>query len=286
MSNASQNFPENEDDQLIAKLVKDFGAVSFEPTLETIERRSNEQQIALISDSFSNVEFRRSISEISNRAQDLRSTSVRRSRFRLSIVAVVVLAFGLSQFAPNSAPAAWASVPENLSVSEKEQIAKVCSLPLERGLGELESSNLVRLDGKASDLQGNQILGGNSAQSLPPLVVVDIRGGSGIAIFSDSKTQVICPIVKDGPYWRDQGISVLPNPGELVPGLSYGGSASMMGGQTIAYITGKAPLGTTSVSLELSDGQIVTASLNGSMYLAWVPADAVIKSDSIKFNLD
>jgi hypothetical protein len=118
------------------------------------------------------------------------------------------------------------------------------------------------------------------------MLVADIRRGSGIAIFSDSKTQVICPLVKHGPDWQDQGISVLPNPGELVPGLSYGGSTSMVGGETISYITGKAPSGTKSVSLELSDGQIVTASLYGSMYLAWVPADAVIKSDSIKFNFE
>lgn len=286
MNDDHRNQLDSEDELFIAKLVKDFGAVSFEQPIEVIERRSKEQQIALVSETFSHVEFRPSISDITNRAQALRSTSVRRPRLRLSIAAAVVLAFFLSQFAPNSAPAAWAIVPEDLSISEKEQIAKACSLPLERGLGVLESSNLARIDGKTPDLQSSQISGGDLSQTLPPLVVADIRGRSGIAIFSDSKAQVICPIFNDGTKWQDQGISVIPNPGELVPGISYGGSAAKVGGETISYISGKAPSSTKSVSFELSDGRIVTASLSGSMYLAWVPDDAVIKSDSIKFNLE
>jgi hypothetical protein len=272
------------DDELTMKRVEDaFSNAIFDYGLSEIEARSQSQQFAAVEKSFSKVRFQISIGEVVNRAGlDKRSM---RGAFRiLPAIAASVLIVALSQFSPLTSGAAWASDPQILSASEKLLIVEACSVPLRKGLGELETSGASSSGRNGPAMPSDMGAVPELTLSLPPLTVVDIRNDRGIALFSDSQSSVTCPLVKSDGVWKDQGISVIPNPGESLPGVSYGGSTTFNDGNSISYVTGIAPSGTTAVKIALVDGRTMTASLTGLTYLAWVPSDLQIKADSFSFD--
>ena len=196
----------------------------------------------------------------------------RRTRAWLAGAAAAVLALTLSlTLAPGGSSVAWAAEPTAPTAGDRDAAAAACGAPLARGLGDLESSGSASGDGAPAPAAGGG--GPGVPDSLPPLAVLDIRGDGALAVYQDPTWQVTCLLARDGSAWVDQGISVGPGPGASTPGTLFSGRTSWVGGDSVAYLGGSVPPGTTKVTFELSDGTTVRASVLGATFAAWFPGE-------------
>ncbi len=201
-----------------------------------------------------------------------RSTGRRRSHAWLAGAAAAVLALTLTlTLAPGGTSVAWAAEPRTPTAADVEAVATACRAPLARGLGDLESSGgSTTGDGAPAPAPGE---GPTVPESLPPLAVLDIRGDGALAIYQDPTWQVTCLLAREGGAWVDQGISVGPGPSTSTPGAVFGSRTTWIGGDSVAYLGGSVPPGTTKVTFDLSDGTTVQASLLGTTFAAWFPGE-------------
>lgn len=187
----------------------------------------------------------------------------------LSGAAVAVVAMVLTvMLAPGGSSVAWSAQPTAPTEVDREVAAAVCGAPLARGLGELESSGSAAVDGSAALAPEP---GESAPVSLPPLAVLDIRGDGALAVYQDRTWQVACLLAREGGAWVDQGITV--GPASSAPGAMFGSSTAWVGGDSVTYLGGSVPSGTTKVTFDLSDGTTVRASLVGDTFAAWFPGD-------------
>jgi hypothetical protein len=200
-----------------------------------------------------------------------RPATRRRAPVWLAGAAAAVLALALTvTLAPGGSTAAWAAEPTTPTSGDRAAAATACGAPLARGLGDLEWSGGATADGALASAPG---AGPTVPQSLPPLAVLDIRGDGALAIYQNPTWQVTCLLAREGDLWVDQGISVGPGPGASTPGVVFGSRTSWIGGDSVAYLGGSVPPGTTKVTFDLSDGTTVQASLMGTTFAAWFPGE-------------
>lgn len=187
----------------------------------------------------------------------------------LSGAAMAVVALVLTvTLTPGGSSVAWSAQPTAPTEVDREAAGEACGAPLARGLGELESSGSAAVDGAAAPAPEP---GESAPVSLPPLAVLDIRGDGALAVYQDRTWQVACLLTREGGAWVDQGITV--GPASSTPGAMFGSSTAWVGGDSVTYLGGSVPSGTTKVTFDLSDGTTVRASLLGDTFAAWFPGD-------------
>lgn len=209
----------------------------------------------------------------------LPSRGPRRRRWpAVAAAAAVLLIASALLLGPQGSSASWAAVPRTPSTSDVESVSRACAAPLARGLGDLQSSGSVSLDGSRPV---DPAVAPGPPTSLPPLVALDVRGDVAFAVYQDEQWTITCVATADGDAWRDQGVQVGPGSAGQQPGIvSAGGSASIDGRQ-ITTVTGTAPAGTTRVTFRLDDGTEVQASIVGTTWAAWFPGDRRLEPGSI-----
>ena len=201
-----------------------------------------------------------------------RPASRLRSPVWLAGAAAAVVALTLTvTLSPGGSSVAWAAEPTTPTAGDREASATACGTPVARGLGDLESSGSASVTGADPAPAPERAPG--VPESLPPLAVLDIRGDGALAIYQDSTWQVICLLTREGDAWVDQGISVGPGTGTSTPGVVFGSRTSWVGGDSVAYLGGSVPPGTSKVTFDLSDGTTVQASVLGITFAAWFPGE-------------
>lgn len=181
---------------------------------------------------------------------------------------------------PSGSTPAWASEPRTTSPSDVEAVGAACAAPLARGLGDLQASGAVSVDGAPVDAPAPGALAGPPT-TLPPLVALDVRGDVAFAVFQDAAWTVTCVAVEDGGAWRDQGVQVGPGSSGQQPGVVSGGGTATVAGQQITTVSGVVPAGTARVTFRLDDGTQVRASVVGTTWAAWFPGDRRLDPTSI-----
>lgn len=201
-----------------------------------------------------------------------RSAGRRRSRVWLAGAVAAVLALTLTvAVSPGGSSVAWAAEPAAPTQADRDAAAIACGAPLARGLGALESSGSASLPGADPSVAPESAPG--VPESLPPLAVLDIRGDGALAIYQDPTWQVTCLLTRETGSWVDQGILVGPGPATGTPGLLFGSRTSWVGGDSVSYLGGSVPAGTTNVTFDLNDGSTVRASVLGTTFAAWYPGE-------------
>lgn len=180
---------------------------------------------------------------------------------------------------PTGSSPAWAAEPRTPSSSDVDAIAAACVAPLARGLGQLQSSGALSVDGSPVDVPMPEAP--QPPSSLPPLLVLDIRGDVAFAVYQDATWTVTCVAVQDGDGWRDQGVQAGPGSSDPQPGIVASGGIATVAGEQVTTVTGSVPEGTARVTFRLDDGTEVVASVRGSTWAAWFPGDRRLDPSSI-----
>ncbi len=209
----------------------------------------------------------------------LPSRRPRRRRWPVAAAAAAVLLIASALLlGPQGSTASWAAVPRTPSATDVGSISRACAAPLARGLGDLQSSGSVSLDGSQPPPAPAAPV---TPTSLPPLVALDVRGDIAFAVYQDEQWTVTCVATADGGSWRDQGVQVGPGSAGQQPGIVSAGGSAAVDGTQITTVTGSAPAGTTRVTFRLDDGTEVQASLVGTTWAAWFPGDRRLDPGSI-----
>jgi hypothetical protein len=213
------------------------------------------------------------------------STKASRSPARwlaLAASVVAVTAVTTTVVAPSSTPA-WASEPTKWSSADEKQIREACEERLSGGLGELEVSSEVSVDGSSPTAPATKGAPATPPTKLPKTTVIDRRNTGALGVFEDDKWRVACLVKLEGSTWKDQGLIVEQIFTEPTPGLLGGGQTAWADGSGVSYLTGKIPEGKTCASFKLANGKQAGASCSASSFAIWYPNGEQIKPDSLEF---
>ncbi len=180
---------------------------------------------------------------------------------------------------PTGSSPAWAAEPRTPTSSDVDAIAAACVAPLARGLGDLQGSGAVSVDGSPVDVPMPEAP--QPPSTLPPLIALDIRGDVAFAVYQDAGWTVACVAVQDGDGWRDQGVQAGPGTSDPQPGILATSGAAAVGGEQITTVTGTLADDAARVTFRLDDGTQVEASVRGSTWAAWFPGDRRLDPSSI-----
>ena len=189
--------------------------------------------------------------------------SKNRAGFRVSFAlaaSFVVIATVVFSSLPGS-ETAWAATPKTVSSEESERFREVC-----------EAATHSENDEEAL-----------APINLTPPTLVDYRGDMALSIFTQEGQNAICVTRVEGDKLSAGSLTVMSGGQESMPGVVAESSVERVNGDSISYVSGFAPKGTTRVTFSLTDGTEVTASLKDGFYVAWYPSDKRIDPQSVSF---
>jgi len=190
-----------------------------------------------------------------------RSTNSFAPRSRTPLVAGVagiasaVVAAGVIAGIGSSSPAlAWSPTPIAATTADEDAARAACS----------------------ADIGDESSRGGSAASTqsfeLPPLVALDLRGTGGLATFADNRMVFTCLLVRDGDGFERGpvvGESIEASTGSNVLGIVGATSTEWGDGKTISMITGVAPTGTTTVSINIAGQPTATTAVTDGRFAMW-----------------
>lgn len=261
--------------------------MTHDPDLSDLSGEDAEVAKALIQ-GFSLIEFNRPAPVPEAQAVELISVSPgkqrRGSQRWYAIAASVTLALALATtLSPHNTSVAWANQPTAATSTDRISAVKACGAVIERGLGDLQSSFTQSVEPGSSPSVGTTSKVTSQPAELPPLAVLDIRGDGALAIFEDSNWTVMCLLKRTGNRWVDQGVTVTSASADPQPGTSFVSQTSWVGGDSVSIVGGVTPPSSTNVTFELSNGELVSASVLNGKFAAWFPGDTTVIPNSIVF---
>jgi len=178
-----------------------------------------------------------------------RSAMTGRRRWTLRIACVVagIALAGFLWLRPGSVPqtSAWSAIPEPQ-----------------------DSVLLERAEAACRGTSPNKVLDIQLVDQGLPLSVVDARGNSAAAFFTNGTENATCRF-----SWDNSGkvVTATTSQGRLFPSDGEGFNLLITAGtgKDLSMVIGHCPLGTASVLVKLSSGIEVTASLGHDFYVAW-----------------
>ena len=156
---------------------------------------------------------------------------------------------------------AWAATPKTVSPEESESFREVC-----------EAATYSE----------------NDEEALAPIkltspTLVDYRGDVALSVFNQKGQNAICVTRVEGDTISVESLTVMSGGQESMPGVVAESSVEWANGDSLSYVSGYAPEGTTKVTFSLTDGTEVTASLKDGFYVAWYPSDKRIDPQTVTF---
>ena len=156
---------------------------------------------------------------------------------------------------------AWAATPKNVTPEESERLREVC-----------EAATSAENDENAL-----------APISLTAPSLVDYRGDVALSVFNQEGQNAICVTRVKGDTLSVESLTVMSGGQESMPGVVAESSVEGANGDSLSYVSGYAPEGTTKVTFSLKDGTEVTASLKDGFYVAWYPNNKRIDPQSVNF---
>ena len=162
---------------------------------------------------------------------------------------------------------AWSPTPQAATVADTDAARQTCTAAIDASLA----------DASAAAADGSR---GESAApaaplsiELPPLTALDLRGGSGVAVFSDGTTMGVCMLLAADGGFEFGGSSVFDLPAEssTVLAVSSFMSTALGTDRAVSLVIGTA--GTADrVEVSVPGLDPITATLSDGQFAAWWPA--------------
>ena len=183
-----------------------------------------------------------------------------------AIAAVVVLP-GPGSTGTSSA---WSPTPQTATTADADAARQTCTTGIDASSAEAAAVAAVVADGSRGESAAPAAL---PTLELPPLTALDLRGGSGVAVFSDGTTMGVCMVLAADGGFEFGGSTVFDLPTELPTDLAVSGfmSTAIDTDRAASLVVGTA--GTADrVEVSVPGLDPITATLSDGQFAAWWPA--------------
>jgi hypothetical protein len=179
-----------------------------------------------------------------------------------AIAAVVVLP-GPGSTGTSSA---WSPTPQTATTAEADAARQTCTTAIDASLADAAAV----ADGSRGE---SAAPAAPVSLELPPLTALDLRGGSGVAVFSDGTTMGVCMVLAADGGFEFGGSTVFDLPTDLPTDLAVSGfmSTAIDTDRAASLVIGTA--GTADrVEVSVPGLDPITATLSDGQFAAWWPA--------------
>jgi hypothetical protein len=163
--------------------------------------------------------------------------------------------------------AAWSPTPQATTTADADAASETCTTAIDASMAEAAAA---MADGSRGESAAPVV---PSTAELPPLTALDLRGGSGVAVFSDGTTMGVCMLLAADGGFEFGGSSVFDLPAEPPTDLAVSSFMSTALGtdRAVSLVIGTA--GTADrVEVSVPGLDPITATLSDGQFAAWWPA--------------
>jgi hypothetical protein len=181
-----------------------------------------------------------------------------------AITAVVVLP------GPGStgASSAWSATPQAATTTDADAARQTCTTVIDASLADAAAA--AAADGSRTDQAAPAV---PATLELPPLTALDLRGGSGVAVFSDGTTMGVCMLLAADGGFEFGGSSVFDLRAEPPTDLAVSSFMSTALGTDRAVSLVIGTVGAADrVEVSVPGLDPITATLSDGQFAAWWPA--------------
>ncbi len=164
---------------------------------------------------------------------------------------------------------AWSPVPQTTTAADADAARQTCSSAIDAAVAEAEAARAgasVPVAAAPTELA-----------PLPPLTALDLRGRSGLAVFSDDTTMGVCMLLGSDSGFEFGGSSVFDLPADQPAGFAVSSyMATALGtDRAVQLVIGQAGAADR-VEVVVPGLDTITATLSNGQYAAWWPSTEVV----------
>ncbi len=166
---------------------------------------------------------------------------------------------------------AWSPTPQAATTSDADAARQTCTSAIDASMADAAAA--AAADGSRSDQAASAVPAVPVPVDLPPLTALDLRGGSGVAVFSDGATMGVCMVLAADGGFEFGGASVfdLPTAQPTELAVSSFMSTALGTDRAVSLVIGTA--GTADrVEVSVPGLDPITATLRDGQFAAWWPA--------------
>jgi hypothetical protein len=207
-----------------------------------------------------------------HRAPDSTGFGARRSRrgwlagIGLTAAAAIAAVVVLPGPGSTGATAAWSPTPQTATNADTDAARQTCVTGVD--------SSSAEASGVADGSRGESAApAAPPTIELPPLTTLDLRGGSGVAVFSDGTTMGVCMLLAADGGFEFGGSSVFHLPAEPPTDLAVSSfmSTALGSDRAVSLVIGTAGAADR-VEVSVPGFDPITATLSNGQFAAWWPA--------------
>jgi hypothetical protein len=163
---------------------------------------------------------------------------------------------------------AWSPTPQAATTSDADAARQTCTSAIDASVA--DAAVAAAADGSRTDQAAPAV---PVPIELPPLTALDLRGGSGVAVFSDGATMGVCMVLAADGGFEFGGSTLFDLPAEQPTDLAVSSFMSTALGtdRAVSLVVGTA--GTADrVEVSVPGLDPITATLSDGQFAAWWPA--------------
>jgi hypothetical protein len=173
---------------------------------------------------------------------------------------------------------AWSPTPQTVTTADADAARQTCATAIDEAMSEA-ATGVARaneaIDDATADAPMSELeqIEAPATIELPPLIALDLRGGSGVALFSDGTTMGVCMVLAADGGFEFGGASVFDLPAEQPTELAVSSFMSTALGTDRAASLVIGTAGTADrVQVSVPGLDPITATLSDGQFAAWWPA--------------